>query len=152
MKKLLLIILISMFFGFNIHNSYALEKRINTSGLISAIENSKGKVIILIFWATWCPLCIKELHILKEVRKNYSYKDLKIISVSLDDNPQKIQKVINKIGINFPVFLSESDVLIGFNVVAVPKIYIFNKKNEVVKRQLGYIDRDSIFEILEKLI
>ena len=151
MKKVC-IFFVALFFLIS-SNTYGLLKKVNSEELISMIENSKGKVLVVLFWSMWCPLCIEELKVLENIKANSKFNEkLKIISVCLDDSPTKVQNFIKKKKMSLPVFLGKDDVKINFNIIGVPKIYIFDKNNNIVKWQMGYMDKSSLLKIIENLL
>ncbi len=152
MKKVLILLIFVFFFSLNIHIASADLKKVNTEDLISIIENSKGKVLILMFWSIWCPLCVKELSVLEDLNKIYGSNGLKIVSVCLDTNTSKVNKFLIKEKIKLPVLIAEEDVKINFNILGVPKIYIFDRENRLVRRQMGYIDQALLIKIIKNLI
>ncbi len=152
MKRFLIFFIFVFFFSLNIHIASADLKKVNTEDLISIIENSKGKVLILMFWSIQCPLCVKELSVLEDLNQTYDSSSLKIVSVCLDSDTTKVNKFLIKKKIDLPVLIGKEDVKTNFNILGVPKIYIFDKENRLVKRQIGYIDRSSLINIVKSLI
>lgn len=67
-----------------------------------------GKVIIVNFWATWCPPCVKEMPALMKLRATYQSKGFEIIGVALD-NKDAVSAFINPLGIEYPILLAEQE-------------------------------------------
>jgi len=69
-------------------------KEIDPAGLKAEIEKHKGKVVLVDFWALWCPMCLESFHHLSEWYLKYSEEGLVIITISLDeDSPESRKKV-----------------------------------------------------------
>src|SRR5256885_5346260 len=79
------------------------------NGKIVSTADWKGKVVILNFWATWCPPCREEIPEL--VRLQAQYKDkLQIIGASEDeDGPQKVQQFVQRFGMNYPIVMATKE-------------------------------------------
>jgi len=85
-----------------------------TTGLDFSLPDLKGeqqlfsqwqnKVILLNFWATWCPPCRREIPDFMEVYKQYKDKDFIVIGVGIDDE-KKVARFVQKLGINYPVLV-----------------------------------------------
>ena len=63
---------------------------LNLAGLTDMLAKNKGKVIMLNFFATWCPPCRVEIPELVNVRKKYAEKDVLIVSLSLDEDAKAV--------------------------------------------------------------
>ncbi|MBE2219162.1 MAG: TlpA family protein disulfide reductase [Ignavibacteria bacterium] len=73
----------------------------------AVIEANKGSVILVNFWATWCPPCVKEFPDIMKLNKEYSDKGLKLIFVSLDDASEtesKLKPFLQKQGVDFVTY------------------------------------------------
>ena len=126
------------------------EKKINITSLetldgdsikLSDITNQK-KIYLLNFWATWCPPCIKEIPDLIKLENRFK-DDIKVIYVSVDNNPKKVIPKFKK-KYKFPDILIISDKNLKFsdvnNVKIMPTTLIINEELEEVGRVEGYID------------
>ncbi len=73
----------------------------------TVIEANKGSVILVNFWATWCPPCVKEFPDIMKLNKEYSDKGLKVVFVSLDDASEtesKLKPFLKKQGVDFVTY------------------------------------------------
>jgi len=107
----------------------------------------KGKVVILDFWATWCPPCRKEIPGFIELQEQYGPEGLVIIGVALDDDgPSVVNAFAEKIGINYTLAMGNQAVLrAAGGVEALPTTLIINREGKVVDKHIGYAPK-SIFE------
>ncbi|MBN8583627.1 MAG: TlpA family protein disulfide reductase [Ignavibacteria bacterium] len=68
------------------------------------LDNSKGKVVLVNFWATWCPPCVKEFPELVKLYNDYKSKDFVLLFISLDDKSEydsKLLPFLKKQGVDF---------------------------------------------------
>ncbi|WP_415715207.1 TlpA family protein disulfide reductase [Maridesulfovibrio sp.] len=84
---------------------------INAQGIQDIIAKNKGKVILVNFWATWCPPCRAEIPELIELRKNFSDDELVMIGVSVDESSDLVNDFMHSdIEFNYPVYFAADDV------------------------------------------
>ena len=112
---------------------------LNTKQLESAINQARGKVVLVNFWATWCVPCRKELPNLNKLRNEYSEKNLLILGPSLDMYPSSVKRFKKRYDINFPIFLVTEDVQRYYKVSALPKSLLFNRQGKLEMEHLGYL-------------
>jgi peroxiredoxin len=94
---------------------------------------TKRKVIILIFSATWCPYCVQEIPALKAVYNKYNYKGVEIIHVDPQESRERVQGLVDKYKIPYPVLLDEKgEVTKQYKILGFPTI-IFLDQNRVIK-------------------
>jgi thiol-disulfide isomerase/thioredoxin len=100
----------------------------------------KGKVVIVNFWATWCPPCRAEIPDL--VRLQNKYRDqLQIIGISDDDDPPAVvKKWADERGMNYPIVMSTPELRKVFTgVTALPTSFIVDRESRVVMRHVGML-------------
>ena len=129
--------------------------------LPSAAENTmvdskqfKGKVLLVTFFATWCPPCIQEIPTLVDLQKTYASKGFSVIGMSVDEGGvPPLKRLIDRTGINYPVLMADNEVARGFGgVTGIPVSFLVNRQGELVKKYLGYIEHDVLQEEIKKLI
>jgi len=93
-----------------------------------------GKVLVLNFWATWCPPCIQEIPSLNQFQKKFAGEGVVVIAVSIDKNPQKYRAFLGRIPVTFQTFRDpDADVSSEYGTYQIPETYII--KNGVVMRK-----------------
>jgi thiol-disulfide isomerase/thioredoxin len=113
------------------------------------LSDNLGIVIILDFWATWCPPCRQEIPDLVQLQKEYGARGFTVIGIALDrDGEAAVGAYAEEIGINYPV-------LYGFNhqevcdnyggVASIPATFIINQQGDIVEKYVGY-QSPNIFE------
>jgi len=73
-------------------------------GKLHSLDEYRGKVVLLNFWATWCPPCVAEMQDLQKVHQSLQSKGLVVVGISLDKNPEKLRNFIEKEKLTFPIF------------------------------------------------
>jgi len=98
----------------------------------------QGKVVLINFWATWCPPCREEIPILIQLANKYK-DDLLIVGISVDDGPpSEVREFAREAGINYPVVMRNRELLLEYGgVPALPTSFLVNKEGRVVVKHEG---------------
>jgi peroxiredoxin len=126
--------------------SFALES-VQDGGIVDS-DSFSGKVLLITFFATWCPPCAEEVPTLIKLQHNLADAGFSVVGLSVDQQGRApVAKFIEKKGINYPVLLAEERTTIDFGgVYGIPVAFLVNKAGNVVKKYTGYVHP----EILEK--
>lgn len=120
------------------------------------ISRNRGKVILIDFWATWCPPCVKGIPFLKEMYSQYSSQGFEVIAISLDSDQKAVADYLKKEQIKWPVRLSGEGWMDKtarlFKVNLIPSYWLIDRKG--ILRDFGYRLRDkkNLQAVIEKLI
>jgi thiol-disulfide isomerase/thioredoxin len=120
------------------------------------IKEWQGKVLVINFWATWCPPCLKEMPEFETMQKEFSDKGLQFIGIALDD-ADPVKEFIASKKITYPILLGEDQGTkiahdLGNIVNTVPFTVIVDKKGLVVKSHMGELSREQLLEIVTPLL
>ena len=107
------------------------------------LSDFKGKVVILNFWATWCPPCRKEIPTFVSLQRQYADKGLVIVGVSLDEKgPGVVKPFVAKMGINYPVVMGDPKTAADYGGIAVvPTTFVIDRSGKVAAEHEGDADR-----------
>ena len=114
MKKLILALLLCLALPCSALAASSSVPTLNLAGLTDMLAKNKGKVIMLNFFATWCPPCRVEIPELVNVRKKYAEKDVLIVSISLDEDSKVVPPFVEKMKMTYPVFVADREVARAF--------------------------------------
>lgn len=105
-----------------------------------ALNDYKGKYIILDFWATWCGPCIPELPVIKSLHEKYSEKDLIIISVALEEASEKFDDFLKEHKIDWTQIIQDEqwkdEIPTMYNVRGIPQKYVIGPEGNIVVKNL----------------
>lgn len=109
------------------------------------LSDYKGKVIILDFWATWCPPCKAEIPFFIELVNQYGNQGLIIIGAALDD-PEKVKNFYENKKMNYPVFLASQQLASDYGgIQGIPTTFIIDKEGYIKNTFVGYRTK-QVFE------
>lgn len=115
------------------------------------LSDLKGKVVLLNFWATWCPPCREEMPIFIRVYKKYKNKGFEIVAVSTDSGQGVVRKFIKEFRIPFPVVLdAKGELTRMYRVQGLPTSFLIDREGKIVKVRLG--EYKEIEKDLKKLL
>ncbi|MDR3763246.1 MAG: TlpA disulfide reductase family protein [Acidobacteriota bacterium] len=112
----------------------------DVQGHTVALKQLRGKVVIVNFWATWCPPCKEEIPWFMDLQNKYAGQNVQILGVSMDDanDHDEVVKYAGKIGINYPVLFGNEGLAQQYGgVEMLPTTYFISRNGVVVTRVLG---------------
>lgn len=104
-------------------------------------ETQRGKVILVNFWATWCPPCVAEMPSMQKLYDDYGEK-VTFMFVTSDDR-QKVENFLKRKNLNLPVYYPVSETPETLKSKLLPTTYIINSKGEIVVAETGAADWNS---------
>ena len=109
------------------------------SGDLVALEEFKGKRVLLYFFAPWCKICDLSIGNLNWVRKLRSEDSTELLAVALSyDDLQSVKSFQERNTLDVPVLLGTHDMLSSYRIRAFPTVYTVNKSGEVDGSSVGY--------------
>jgi thiol-disulfide isomerase/thioredoxin len=114
------------------------------------LSDYRGKVLVLDFWATWCPPCRDGIPQLVRIDKELRDKGVEIVGLHIDDqgrsSPQAIRNFIKQFGINYTVGKADSEMFIAYlgeKETAIPQTLVFDRNGKVIAHLIGYTREDA---------
>ena len=113
----------------------------------------RGKVLVLNFWATWCPPCVAEIPDFIELQKELGDKGLTFVGVSLDVSPAPVKKYVRRTKVNYPVVMGNQDVVNDFgNFSGIPQTYVIDKEGVIRMSHMGKIKKEALLAGVKPLL
>ncbi len=118
------------------------------TGKTYKLSDFKGKVVILDFWATWCPPCIKSVPFFKEIYDKYRDKGLVVIGISVDISAGTVSRFVKDRKINYIVLMDRDNIVSDmYKVFSIPTTFIIDPDGYIVIRRSGFSNEHAqIFE------
>ena len=113
------------------------------NGKIVSTADWKGKVVILNFWATWCPPCREEVPELVQLQNKYKDKLIVIGASEDEDGPPKVQQFVQRYSINYPVVMATKELIENYGgVPALPTSFVIDPQGHVMTKHTGLYEYD----------
>lgn len=121
----------------------------DSTGKIHQLADYKGRWVLVNFWATWCPPCLKEIPDLVALYENR--QDIMVIGVAMDfSDPQVVMDFVQAMSITYPTVLGNRQIASQLDDISLlPSTYFFDPDGKPAARQLGIISRESIEKFIE---
>lgn len=121
-----------------------------------SLNEWRGKVIVLNFWATWCPPCREEIPLLIDLQKRRGPTGLEVIGVAIDDKTA-VQRYQRSSGINYPLLMGDDDTLdliarYGNRLGSLPYSVIIDRGGGIAARKLGPFTENELEKIVDPLL
>lgn len=120
-------------------------------------EAFRGRVVLLDFWATWCPPCVKDLPRLSELHARYADRGVSVVGLSIDEGDRAVRKVsrmVKKKEASHPIYMdsTQSPAWETYQVRAVPNQFLIDAEGNIVAQWSGKIDLDVVEAAIVELL
>lgn len=127
-------------------------KTVKLAALLDMIALNKGKVVVVNFFATWCPPCKEEIPGLVSIATSYPADKVVIIGVSVDQKPAVVNPFIKNLKVNYPVFHAGSDVSAAFGIRTIPHNVIYDTQGTMEANVTGFVTEKDLKEYITMLL
>ena len=126
------------------------------SGKLRNADEWNGQVMVVNFWATWCPPCRKEMPAFIELQDKYGGLGLQFVGIALDD-VGKVEDFIDTIGVEYPVLVGQEDATLvsdayGNRLGALPYTAVVDRNGTIVKTYRGEVSQASIEKVINRYL
>ena len=118
------------------------------------LSDYKGKVVVLNFWATWCPPCRKEIPDFNELQKQYGDKGLQFIGVALDEEGMpKVKKWVAANPVDYPVVVGDVNIRKAYGEMnAIPVTLLIDRQGIIRTRYVGMRQKAIVESMIAPLL
>ncbi len=108
------------------------------------LERLRGRVVVVNFWAVWCPPCRKEMPSMGRLAQQFADRPFTLLGVNAGDTPEDIRSFLQQVPVSFPILLdAEGSQLKPWQVFAFPTSYVVDKRGRLRLGLFGSIEWDS---------
>lgn len=116
-----------------------------------SLEDFRGKVVFINFWATWCPPCKEEIPVINQLYEKYMGKDFVILGISTDDSKKDVARFVEKYKVKFMILHDQdAKIMRKYKGFSLPVSYLIDRQGRITDRFLGaqdWIDENFLQKI-----
>nr|PZN41797.1 MAG: hypothetical protein DIU70_06090 [Bacillota bacterium] len=129
---------------------FALE---TLDGQVVRLSDLRGQVVLLNFWATWCPPCREEMPALQAVERLYREKGFRVLAINLDESPATIRSFLEQNGLELTVLLDKDmKVTSRYGILPLPTSFFIDREGRVAYVHERYMDLAFVKGQVEQLL
>ena len=120
------------------------------------INQWQGKLVLVNFWATWCPPCLEEIPVFLSLRNKYAAAGFEVIGISIDD-VSKVEQFRDTMQISYPLLDGEKNGMVlmhalGNNIGGLPYSVLFDRSGKAVETKSGPYQEQELKDLIDKLL
>lgn len=125
----------------------------DTAGQAHSLSKWRGKILVVNFWAAWCPPCREEMPAFSRLQTKYSSKNVQFVGIALD-NADNVMNFAKTQPVDYPLFLAEAEGpellrQLGNSQLALPYTIVFSGNGSALLVRLGRIGEQELEELLK---
>ena len=117
------------------------------------LSDRRGKVVLVNFWATWCPPCRQETPGLVRLYRDYRAKGVEVVGIAMDDDPrQAVPPFLLKYSVPYTVLVPDSSFQLAGDIDSLPTTLLIDRKGRVARVWVGAIGESEVEDELDVLL
>ena len=128
---------------------------VDEQGLGVGLDDYAGKMVLLNFWATWCPPCVHEMPSLNDVYERFREDGFVVLAISVDEDGEQYSSFLREAGVTFPTARDpERGVSTRYGTLKYPESYLISRDGTVLRKYVGPEDwtRPEIVNYLRSIL
>jgi peroxiredoxin len=122
-------------------------------GATVSLSELRGQVVLVNFWATWCPPCEDELPDLETVWEEYQQRGVILVGIASGDEEVAVKEMVSRFGLGYPVGLDTGErISMAYGITGVPETFVVNSEGLVSSVYVGPVTADRLRGDLEPML
>lgn len=118
-----------------------------------ALEANRGKVLLVNFWATWCPPCRAETPALVRLGNRYRTHGFDVVGISMDDDPQSVvPPFARRYEVNYPILVPQPGSDLAGAIESLPTSFLLDKRGRIARTYVGAVEEDELEPDIRRLL
>jgi peroxiredoxin len=134
----------------NLARDFDLE---TVEGERASLSDYRGSVVLINFWAAWCPPCRAEIPDLEAAYRSHGDEGLVVLGINVQDSAQLVKPFVQDMGMTYPVLLDESGQLMKeYRAPGLPMSLVVDREGVIQERHIGYLSAEQLADYLAKVL
>ena len=126
------------------------------AGVRQPLAQWRGKILVVNFWAAWCPPCRQEIPDFIQLQKQYGTQGLQFVGIAIDEKA-KIQSFVDEVGINYPILVGDLEAVAlsqasGNRMGGLPYTVIIDQQGKIIATEIGGLTKAKLTAIITPLL
>lgn len=105
----------------------------DSSRFVTLSQIAETKVVLIAFWASWCPTCVEEIPELNEIHRRYEGRGLEILGVNVEESQDQIEKFVKRIPVEFEILMdTDGKVSAQYGLTALPASVLIARGGKIL--------------------
>jgi thiol-disulfide isomerase/thioredoxin len=126
------------------------------AGSRTTLERWRGKIVVVNFWASWCPPCREEIPGLMRIQRKFAANGLQVVGIAVD-SVEKSRQAAGEMGISYPVLVAEVQIIdvtrrLGNRAGGLPFTVVLDREGRLVTTHLGLLSEAQLEQLVKPLL
>ncbi len=115
-----------------------------SDGAVRKLRDYRGRILLLNLWATWCPPCRAEIHLLNAIERDFSKRGVAVLGLAGDEDPAAVHRFIDEFNVEFEVLL-DPDGAVGteYGITGYPETFLIDREGRVRGKYIGPLPHEQ---------
>lgn len=117
------------------------------------LSDYEGKIVMVDFWSSWCPPCIKEAAVLQSVYAKYQDRGVEFLGIAIWDDKQQVVDHLQEYGVTYPNGLDvDGAITVDYGIAGIPEKVFIGPSGEALRKFVGPFDEGTLEQVLDEFL
>jgi cytochrome c biogenesis protein CcmG/thiol:disulfide interchange protein DsbE len=124
----------------------------DSAGKAATLDDYRGKVVLLDFWATWCHGCKEEIPWFAEFQRKYGPKGFEVVGVSMDDDWKTVHEFLAQTDVPYRIVLGDATIMDKYGNTGMPDTFLIDRQGKIAAVYRGLVNKDGVEKDLQAVL